>query len=168
MKQFKKLLLIAVCVFGVVGVANAQKTGHVDVRKIFLEMPETKKIPGDLEKIQKTWQAEGKKLLQEYQDKLNKYKAEAKSQTKETNEKRGKEIQTLQQKLQNFEPTLNEVLYQKKAELEKPVYEKILKATKDVAAEKGIVYVLNIANLVVYEKGNDITDDVMKKLGLKK
>ena len=55
MKQFKKLLLIAVFMLGVVGVANAQKIGHIDTAKLVQNMPETKKVNSELEKIQKTY-----------------------------------------------------------------------------------------------------------------
>ena len=40
MKQFKKLLLIAVFMLGVGGVANAQKIGHIDPAKLVQNMPE--------------------------------------------------------------------------------------------------------------------------------
>ena len=58
MKNFKTLLLIAVFTIGLVGLTNAQKTGHIDFEKLIAEMPETKALKLDMEKLGKTYQDE--------------------------------------------------------------------------------------------------------------
>ena len=65
MRNFKTLLFIAIFTLGT-GVANAQKLGHIDFEKLVAEMPATKKLKSDIEKLGKTYQDEiegmGKKL----------------------------------------------------------------------------------------------------------
>ena len=58
MKNLKTLLLIAVFTLGSSAIANAQKVGHIDFEKLVAEMPETKTLKLDMEKLGKTYQDE--------------------------------------------------------------------------------------------------------------
>lgn len=167
MKQFKKLLLITVFMFGVVGVANAQKMGHINAAKLIANMPESKKVDTELEKIAKTYQADLQASAKIYQDKGKKYAAEEKAQTPETNAKRQAELQQDLYKLQQAEQFAKQELSKKEAELRKPVDEKAYNAIKAVADAKGLIYVFNIASggLIIFDKGEDIYDAVKAKLG---
>lgn len=168
MKQFKKLLLVTVFMLGVVGVANAQKIGHIDTSKLFQEMPETKKMKTELEKMSKTYRDEITALETKLQTKLKKYDAEAKAQTPETNAKRQAEVQQDATRIQQAKQFASQELQKKEAELSNPLILKAQKAIKDVAAAKGLTYIFNSApggGLIVFDKGIDIFDDVKKKLG---
>ncbi len=168
MKQFKKLLLVAVFMLGAVGVANAQKIGHIDTAKLFQEMPGTKKMKTELEKMSKTYRDEITALEKKLQDKLKKYDAEAKAQTPETNAKRQAEVQQEATRIQQAKQFASQELQKKEAELSNPLILKAQQAIKDVAAAKGLVYVFNSApggGLIVFDKGIDIYNDVKKKLG---
>lgn len=168
MRQFKRLLLVAVFMLGVVGVANAQKIGHIDTAKLFQEMPETKKMKTELEKMSKTYRDEITALEKKLQDKLKKYDAEAKAQTQDTNAKRQAEVQQDATRIQQAKQFASQELQKKEAELSNPLILKAQKAIKDVAAAKGLTYIFNSApggGLIVFDKGIDIYDDVKKKLG---
>lgn len=168
MKQFKKLLLIAVFMLGVGGVANAQKIGHIDTAKLVQNMPDTKKANSQLEKIQKTYKDEIETSVNAYKTKLQKYSAEEKAQTPETNARRKAELQADATKIQQAEQIATQELRKKEIELKNPIYEKAQKAIKAVADAKGLVYVFNSApggGLIIFDKGIDIYDDVKKKLG---
>ncbi len=168
MKQFKKLLLIAVFMLGVVGVANAQKIGHVDTAKLFQEMPGTIKMKAELEKMSKTYRDEIVALEKKLQDKLKRYEAEAKAQTQDTNAKRQAEVQQSAARIQQAKQFATQELQKKEAELSNPLIIKAQKAIKDVAADKGLTYVFNSApggGLIVFDKGIDIFNAVKAKLG---
>ncbi|MDG1994475.1 MAG: OmpH family outer membrane protein [Polaribacter sp.] len=168
MKQFKKLLLIAVFMLGVGGVANAQKIGHIDTAKLVQNMPETKKANSELEKIQKTYKSDIEANIKAYQTKAQRYAAEENSQTPETNARRKAELQDDATKIQQAEQIATQELRNKEIELKNPIYEKAQKAIKDVAAAQGLVYVFNSApggGLIIFEKGTDIYDAVKSKLG---
>lgn len=168
MKQFKKLLLIAVFMLGAVGVANAQKIGHVDTAKLFQEMPGTIKMKAELEKMSKTYRDEIVALEKRLQDKLKKYGAEAKAQTQDTNAKREAEVQQDAARVQQAKQFATQELQKKEAELSNPLIIKAQQAIKDVAAEKGLIYIFNSApggGLIVFDKGIDIFNAVKAKLG---
>ena len=168
MKQFKKLLLIAVFMLGLGGFANAQKIGHIDTAKLVQEMPATKKANSELEKIQKTYKDDIEANIKTYQAKAQRYSAEEKSQTPETNARRNAELQSDAAKIQQAEQIATQELRKKEIELKNPIYEKAQKAIEQVAAEKGLVYVFNSApggGLIIFEKGTDIYDAVKAKLG---
>jgi len=168
MKQFKRLLLIAVFMLGVVGVANAQKIGHVDTAKLFQEMPGTIKMKAELEKMSKTYRDEIVALEKKLQDKLKRYEAEAKAQTQDTNAKRQAEVQQSAARIQQAKQFATQELQKKEAELSNPLIIKAQKAIQDVAAEKGLTYIFNSApggGLIVFDKGIDIFSAVKAKLG---
>ena len=55
MKHLKTLLLVAIFTIGLGGVANAQKIAHINTDKLLAEMPETKALKAELEKLRTTY-----------------------------------------------------------------------------------------------------------------
>jgi outer membrane protein len=55
MKHFKTLLLVAIFTIGLGGIANAQKTAHINTDLLLSEMPATKAMKAELEKLSKTY-----------------------------------------------------------------------------------------------------------------
>jgi len=168
MKQFKKLIIVAVFMLGAVGVANAQKIGHIDTSKLIENMPATKKANLELEKIGKTFKDEIGAKFKNYQDKLKKYTAEGKAQTPETNARRNTELQQDAQRIKDAEQIATQELRKKEVELKNPIYEKAQKAIKKVADAKGLVYIFNSSpggGLIIFEKGEDIYNAVKAELG---
>lgn len=168
MKHFKILLLVAILTLGFGGVANAQKIGHIDTEKLIAEMPQSKALKAEMQKLQKTYKDEITGLAKKLEAKYKKYEAEAKTQTAETNQKRAVEMQQGQQQIAKAEQAAYKDMQKKQADKLIPILEKVQKAIKDVAAEKGIVYVLDSSRgkgLLVFEKGEDLFPAVKAKLG---
>ena len=167
MKNLKTLLLIAVFTLGVAGVANAQKLGHIDFEKLVAEMPATKKLKLDIEKLGKTYQDEVEDMAKKLDAKMKKYTQEQNTQTKEINEIRAKEVQQENQRYEQLRQTAYQDMQQKQAEGLKPIVEKAQKAIEEVAAAKGIVYVLDasMGKGLLVKKGEDLYNAVKAKLG---
>lgn len=167
MKNFKKLLLIAVFTIGLAGVANAQKVGHIDFEKLISEMPETKTLSADAEKLGKTYQAEIEEMGKKLEAKMKKYQAEGATQTKETNEKRAIEIQQDRARYEQARQAAMQEMQKQQAEGLNPIIEKAQKAIEAVAAEKGIEYVFDasIGKGLLVKKGTDLFTAVKTKLG---
>ena len=168
MKNFKTLLLIAVLTLGIGGIVNAQKIGHIDTDLLIKSMPATKAMEAELQKTQKTYKDEIDALGKKYEAKIQKYSAEEKAQTVETNEQRKAEVQQDALRIQQAEQFANQEMQKKYAEMMNPILEKAQKAIKDVAAEKGLTYVFNSSpgkGLLVFDKGIDIYAAVKAKLG---
>lgn len=167
MKNLKTLLLIAVFTLSVGGVANAQKLGHIDFEKLVAEMPQTKQLKLDIEKLGKTYQDEVEGMGKKLDAKMKKYTAEQNSQTKEINEIRAKEVQQENARYEQLRQTAYQAMQQKQAEGLNPIIEKAQKAIEDVATSKGIVYVLDasMGKGLLVKKGEDLFAAVKAKLG---
>ena len=167
MRNLKKLLLIAVFTLGVGGVTNAQKFGHVDFEKLVAEMPETKALKLAVEKLGKTYQDEITGMEKKIEAKIKKYNAEAATQTKETNEKRAIEVQQDRAQWEKARQIAYQEMQKKQADGLNPIIEKAKKAVEDVAASKGIVYVLDasMGKGLLVKKGEDLFNAVKAKLG---
>ena len=167
MKNLKTLLLIAVFTLGVGGVANAQKMGHIDFEKLVADMPQTTKLKADMEKLGKTYQDEVEGMAKKLDAKMKKYTQEQNTQTKEINEIRAKEVQQENARYEQLRQTAYQDMQKKKAEGLQPIIEKAQKAIQDVAASKGILYVLDatVGKGLLVKKGEDLFAAVKAKLG---
>lgn len=103
MKHLKTLLLVAIFTVGLGGVANAQKTAHINTDKLLAEMPATKAMKAELEKLNKTYRDDIETMYKKLEAKIKKYEAEGKSQTQEENQKRAIEVQQDRQKIAQAE-----------------------------------------------------------------
>ena len=168
MKHFKTLLLVAVFTLGLGAVANAQKFGHIETNKLLANMPATKVMEKELEKMEKTYKDDINTLTKKYQDKMKKYAAEQEGQTLDTNKKRTEEAQNDVRRIEQAKQFAAQEMQKKYADLLKPIVERAQKAIKDVATEKGLVYIFDASagkGLIVFDKGVDIYDAVKAKLG---
>jgi len=168
MKHLKKLLLAAIFTIGLSGVVNAQKTAHINTDLLLTSMPETKALQSELEKLKTTYRNDIEGMFKKLEAKMKKYQAESQTQTQEINQQRAAEVQQERAKLAQAEQAMNQEMGKKYQEKTLPILEKAQNAIKAVAAEKGIVYVLDSApgkGLIVFDKGEDILSAVKAKLG---
>ncbi|WP_010254956.1 OmpH/Skp family outer membrane protein [Myroides injenensis] len=171
MRKMKSLLIAAVMFFGVSStVTMAQsKVAHVDVQALIVELPETKAAQAELKKLGEGYQSTFTNLVTEYQNKVQKYQAEAATAGDIKNEERAKEVQELEQRIQEFQTTAGQEMEKKEFELTKPIHEKIQAAIKKVAKAKGYDYVLDatLGKGILVADGPDLIIDVKKELGVK-
>ena len=169
MRQFKTLLFTAILFVGVTSFSVAQsKVAHINTEDLIAAMPEAKTAQAELDKLNKTYEAEIKSMVTEYQTKRQQYEAEAKTQTDEENEKRAVELQTIEQSIRQYQGEASQDLQKKQADLMKPIYDKAKGAIEKVAKALGFEYVLNAVDgsLVLVANGKDILPEVKKELGI--
>lgn len=165
MKQFKTLLIAALFILGTSQTINAQaKTAHVDVTELMSKMPAMMDAQKQLEKLSTTYDADYKKMVDEFQAKLKKYDAEAATVTDAVNGDRQKEVQDMQKRIQDFGQNAQKELQQKQEDITKPIYEKVRTSIQRVGKAKGYQYVLDGASLLLAD-GPNLTADVRKDLG---
>ena len=71
MRQIKTLFIAAIFILGASQTINAQaKTAHVDVSEIMTKMPAMLDAQKQLDKLSTTYDADYKKMVEEYQGKL--------------------------------------------------------------------------------------------------
>lgn len=167
----KHLLLLAFPLLTAFG-ASAQKIAHFNRDSVLILMPETQAASAQLEVfIQqlsdrvKTMQTEHDAKVKEYND------MQAKPGTSKTVlESMLKDIQALEQRIQDFQVSAQNDIQNKRTELITPILDKINNAVKDIAKEKGYVYVIDSSKrndfLVFTEPSLDIFPVIKKKFNL--
>ena len=166
MKNVKNVCIAIAMVLGLSASVKAQKVAHIDFEKLVAEMPETKKLQTELEKLAKTLGEDIQFKQKQLSEKVQKYTAEGKNQSVEINKKRAEEVKQDEYKLQQLQVEAQKSLQQKENELLKPIVEKARKTIEAVCEAKGIAYVIDSKALIV-AKGEDISAAVKTKLGIK-
>ena len=165
MKQIKTLLIAAVLILAANNTMNAQaKTAHVTVGDIMSKMPAMIDAQNQLQKLSGTYDAEYKKMIEEYQTKIKKYDAESTTATEAVNNERTKEVQDMQKRIGDYRDNAQKELQQKETDIVKPLMEKVRASIQKVGKAKGFQYVLDGSTLLLAD-GPNLTADVKKDLG---
>ncbi|MFV8280225.1 OmpH family outer membrane protein [Christiangramia marina] len=169
MKQFRTLFIALALMIGATAFTNAQsKVAHIATQDLVQSLPEYKSAMDQLQKLEKTYDAEIKDMLSEAQSTMQRYEAEANTKSDEENQKRGAEIQAAQRRIQEHSTKARQDLQKKETDLLRPVLEKVRTSIQKVARAKGYDYVLDstTGTGVLLADGYDLTPDVKKDLGL--
>jgi outer membrane protein len=176
MKNISKLSLFAIflLIFGNLSAQKVFKFGHIDSQGILQQMPDTKTAQATLEDEQKKIQEHLKTMQAEYQTKINEYMenenlaaAAPEKWTDLIKQEKESEIQSLQQRIQDFQGSAEKSLSDKQTQLYQPILDKVNKAIKDVAKEGKFTYIFDINTVLYYsEESIDIAPQVKQKLGL--
>lgn len=149
MKIFKITAIVSFLL--IVSFASAQelKFGHINVQQLIAGLPD--KIEAD-----KAIQAEAKVLQdrrtimqEEAEKKFKEYLAQRDSLPELVRATMEKEIQDIQQRLENYDMLAQQNLNKKQQDLYQPILEKIQKAIDEVGAEKGLIYIFDVSTQVV-------------------
>ncbi|MGI4875325.1 MAG: OmpH family outer membrane protein [Janthinobacterium lividum] len=151
-----------------------QKIGFTSVEYVLSQMPESKQIESDLKTYGSQLEAQLKTKQADFDTKLKKYQQDAQApggMTDIVKRDREKELQTMQQGLQEFSQTAQQSMQQRQQTALKPVLDKIQKTIDTVADENGYSYILNSdsgSNPVLLHgpKDGDVSDIILKKMGI--
>ena len=171
MNKLFKVMFLGVALFVMSGVANAQvKIAHVNTAEILDAMPDKAKAEKSLEKYYGELQSQLETMAKEYQTKMQDYEANQATMSNLVKQSKEKEIVDLQTRITQFQANAENEFENKRAELLKPILDKIQNAINAVGKEKGYTYMLDLATgAAVYVGDNavDATKDVKSKLGIK-
>ena len=146
------------------------KIGFTSVEYVLSQMPESKQIESQLKTYGSQLEAQLKTKYDEYSTKGEAYQKGAATMTDVVRADKEKELQGLQQSIQEFRQSADQSLQQKQQALLKPALDKLQKAIDDVSTENGYTYVLNsdgaTPTLLHGPKEYDISDLVLKKMGV--
>ena len=165
MKKTKYLAVIIFFLVSQISIYAQSKVAHIDTQKLISEMPEVIAAQKQLEQLEKTYSIEN--TYKEFQTKAQTYSADASNQTDVTNQARQKELETMQQNINQYRETAAQDLQKKQMEMMKPLYDKARVAIEKVAAAQGFDYVLDSSTggSVIMAKGKDLMVDVKSELG---
>ena len=167
MKNLKSLIVAFLMALPMTFSYAQSKVAHIDTQKLIGEMPEVIAAQKQLEQLEKTYTSEIENTYKEFQTKAQSYSADAANQTDVTNQARQKELETMQQNINQYRETAAQDLQKKQVEMMRPLYDKARAAIEKVAAAQGFDYVLDASagGSVIMAKGKDRMADVKAELG---
>lgn len=167
MKNLKSLFVALIMALPMAFTYAQSKVAHIDTQKLIGEMPEVIAAQKQLEQLEKTYTSEIENTYKEFQTKAQSYSADAANQTDVTNQARQKELETMQQNINQYRETAAQDLQKKQVEMMRPLYDKARAAIEKVAAAQGFDYVLDstAGGSVIMAKGKDLMADVKSELG---
>ncbi|WP_299432324.1 OmpH family outer membrane protein [uncultured Aquimarina sp.] len=169
MKKFRTLLVACALILGASSFVNAQsKVAHIASQELVEAMPAFKAAKSEIEKLNKTYEAEIRNMVLELQNTMKKYQAEVATKTEEENAKRAQEVQATEKSIGDYRQNALQDLQKKEIELLKPIYESARVSIQKVARAQGFQYVLDstTGTGVILADGKDLMADVKKDLGI--
>lgn len=170
-----KKFFYSILVFAGLAIApavNAQKFAHIDYDSLLSIMPEMTKANEDAAAFYKRLESEMLTMQTELDNKLKAYETDkdALAKTPSLLQMREAELQGLNQRIQNFQMTAQTDMQNEVARLKKPIIDKVDKAIKEYAKEKGYKYVFDSsksANILLFaDPADDIFQAIKTKLNI--
>jgi len=165
--MLKKLLIAMVCLCCSSMYAQ-NKFGYVNVEELSEAMPERAKAEATLKELSDKYQADVSKLQEEMNKKYEDYVLQKDSLPSAMLKNKEAELQSLQQRLENYQQLAYQDLQKKQTELITPITEKIYKAIDEVGKENKFTAIFPAITLL-YRSETELTDVmplVKAKLGL--
>lgn len=166
-----KLIIILFLILGT-GFANAQKYAYIDSDFILKNMPEYVEAKEKLDKLADRWTKEIEERYAALKTKKENFAREEVLLPIEEKAKREEEIKQLEteaMQMQKLRFGVEGDYFQKRQELIKPIQDKVYEAMQTVASKRSYIFVFdkaNQSNLVYADSKYDLSDDILKELGL--
>jgi outer membrane protein len=167
----KKIIAIALLFFGFSVASQAQKIAYVDTKYILDNIPDYQMAQDQLNELAKKWQkeiddkiTEIDKMYKAFQTDAVLLPADLKKKREDEIVKKESELKALQKKRFGTDGDL----YKKRAELIKPIQDKVYNAIEEYANERGYAIILDRAGSGTILFANpkfDQSDEILKKLG---
>ena len=158
--------------FVTVSITSAQdlKFGHVNSGQLIMELPEYIQAEKALENESTILQDRRKIMQEEIERKFSEYLAQRETLPELIKATMEKDIQDLQQRLENYDMLAQQSLAKKQQDLLQPILEKVYKAIENVGEENGFFYIFDISTQIVLyfsDASIDCTQMIKAKLGVK-
>ncbi len=165
MKRLFKSVAVALLLIGAQQL-SAQKIAHVQLDSLIQLMPETKQAMEIAQSYLKDLEKQVASMKTEFDTKYQDYLTNENSYSELVKKTKQEELQTLNQRIQDFQQQAQQDYQKKYVELSKPIQDKAKKAIDAVAKENGYKYILDTSTgLVLYsEPSDDVLMLVKKKL----
>ena len=146
--------------------------GYLSYNGVFQSMPEYKQAQDDFAALKAKYDAEATRAEEEFQRKFTEFLNGQKDFPHSIMLKRQAELQDLMDRSIAFRKESARLLAEAEARMQAPIAAQLNQAIYEVAAERGLIYVLNTdGNAVPFihpQVGVDITEAVKMKLGITK
>ena len=166
--MIKKILLIAALVFPMCAFAQSLKIGIVNPDEVVQKMPEYTAAQNKFVETSKKYEDEFGKLQEELKRRYDDINNMPQDELDAIKERKLREFQEYQAKVQQFQQTAEQELAKVQQELMAPIEKKVQDAIRSVGQEGNYSLIQPAAlNLYYAAPVVDITNDVKAKLGIK-
>lgn len=170
MKNKIKFFVLIAFVFAAFTVSAQTKTiklGHINTQELLALMPEFKEAQNKLTQQQQEMEKQMADLQAQYQKLVKEYTEGEKTFTEMARVAKEQEIQSVMERIRNFEAFAQEALRKTQDELFTPILTKARNAIKAVGDENGFTYIFDAAGLLyAAPTSEDILPLVKKKLNI--
>ncbi len=152
--------------------AFGQKYGYIDSDYIMANVPEYAEAKEKLDKLAERWTKEIEERYEVLKVKKDNFAREEVLLPEEEKLKRKEEIERLESEamqMQKLRFGVNGDYFQKRQELIKPIQDKVFDAMQKVSSKRNYSFVFdkaNQSNLVYADSKFDISDEVLKEMGI--
>ncbi len=144
------------------------KLGHIDTNELLRMMPGRDSAQVELERYARELESTFVAMQSEFQTKYQDYLEKQGTFSDLIRQSRERELQSLQERIQDFQESAQQDLVNQENKLLSPIVEKARTAISDVAKEHGFTYVFDTSMgfLLHWENGENLMPLVKTKLGL--
>jgi outer membrane protein len=167
-----KFLISGLILFSTL-LSQAQKFSYVDSKYILSHIPEYQQAQAEVNKLSAQWQKDIENKYETITKLETSLQAEKILLTDEMKLKREQEIEAKRQEAKDMQKAkfgINGELFKKREELVKPIQDQIYEAIQEVASTSALMVVFDKSagsNMLYTNPKYDISDKVLKKMGLK-
>ena len=170
MKNVMKILFLSVALMvGATSFAQNLKFGHISTSELLLAMPEREAAQKELQEYAKKLEDQLEIMQVEYNRKIQEYLENQETYSNIIKQTKERELQEIQNRIQEFQMGAQEDLQQKESQLIQPILQKAETAINEVAKERNLIYVFDVSSRVVLyysESSENILPLVKTKLGI--
>ncbi len=169
MKNFFRISLLVVFLLGLnANVFSQGKLGHINTNELLEQMPGRDEAQQELEAYAGELESTFTAMQQEFQSKYQEFLEKQESYSQLIRQSKEKELESLQQRIMEFQESAQQDLVDKENQLLRPIIEQARKAIEDVARENGYTYVFDTSMgvLLYSEPSDNIMPQVKAKIGI--
>ena len=164
----KKVLLTLMVCIGFILSAQAQKFGYLNSNELLAMMPESIEMQEELQTYAKGLESQLSAMQAEYEKKVVEYQQNETSYTDVIKEDKIREIESIQQRVVEFQKNAQQSLSEKEAELFTPIRDKAMMAIDNVAKEGNYTFIFDSGSgsFLYAAESENVLSLVKSKLGL--
>lgn len=169
MKLIKSILIVALVAVSSVTAMAQQKFGVVSAQEVMLKMPEMDSVKIKMDKIQQSLISDMEATEKEYTSKVQDFQKNASAYSETMRAQKEKEIQSIMQRMQEFERVAQQEIQEQQQILMAPVQKRLLDAIQKVGKDGGFVFVFDKQSALYTSETlvTDVTVLVQTQLGIK-
>lgn len=169
-KDMKKIFLVAAAaIIALSASAQNLKFAHVNFTELVQLMPDADAARAQMNAQSQEFEETYQTMIEEFQTKYSQYQQKASTWTAAIKESKEKELNDIQNRIQEFQSTASMELQESQNALMAPIQQKALDTVNKLAKEGGYVYVFEMSQMLYIDaaQSTDLTPAARKALGIK-